>query len=69
MSRKKKSHVKKIFSEMSLKDVERLARKALKNSGLTIKDNRIYSPEKVTDIKLQLEADKIFKEMARRPFE
>jgi len=68
MSRgKKRSNTKKTIAEMTVKDVERLARKALKNSGLTIRQDRVYSSEVVEEV--PGEADKMFKEMARRPFE
>ena len=68
MSRgKKRSNTKKTIAEMSVKDVERLARKALKNSGLTIKQNRVYSSDTIEEA--QSDADKMFREMARRPFE
>lgn len=52
---------------MSVKDVERLARKALKKAGLKIKNNTVYSSE--VDDRIPSEADKMFREMARRPFE
>lgn len=66
MSRGKKN--KKTFAEMSVKDVERLAKKALKKSGLTIKNDNIYSSERDVPVN-DSDADRIFREMSRRPFE
>ena len=57
----------KTLAEMSIKDVERLAKKALKESGLKLKQGAIYSSDKIEEA--PSEADKMFREMARRPFE
>jgi hypothetical protein len=68
MSRgKKRSNKPKTLIEMTVKDVERLARKALKDSGLTIRQNSVYSSDRIEED--QSSATKMFNEMARRPFE
>jgi len=67
MTTKNRNKKNKTLAEMSVKDVERLARKALKKAGLKIKNNTVYSSE--VDDRIPSEADKMFREMARRPFE
>jgi len=58
---------KKTFATMSVKDAERMAKKALKDSGLTIKKNVVYSNEHDASLN-STETDKLFQEMSRRPF-
>lgn len=58
---------KKTFATMSIKDAERMAKRALKDSGLTIKKNVVYSNEHDTSLNTT-EADNLFQEMSRRPF-